>query len=424
MDDNRSAVFTIAVIAAIILIFTAADLIQDDRVFSETENKVLASRPKFTVKTLLEGKYTKDYEKYVTDQFVSRDKWIAIKTYTELALLKQEINGVYLGRNGYLVEQHLPEDYSEETAEEKLKLLRKLTERWDARVMLVPTADNILRDILPAHAPFYDEKPLLAKVADMVGEDNYIDVFSVLEEHGKEEIYYRTDHHWTSLGAYYGYLAWKKAWIQDREQERAEREARFLEESEGEGGKRYGIQTEGTGKRAVLSRCRAGWTDVWTYEEKFYGQDKLAVVSEDFLGTLHSKVNIDVAPDVIRYFPETRERPVKVTYDLRTVRDTCYEESYLETKNQYGFFLDDNHAIVEIETDYHNGKTLFVIKDSYANCFIPMLLPYYERIYVMDLRYFNGRLFRYMESCEPEEGMDVLLLYNCIHFLEDFVYVE
>lgn len=116
--------------------------------------------------------------------------------------------------------------------------------------------------------------------------------------------------------------------------------------------------------------------------------------------------------------------PVKVTYDLKDTKDSCYEESYLETRNKYGFFLDDNHALIEIETDYRNGKTLFVIKDSYANCFVPLLIPYYEKIYVMDLRYFNGRLFGFMERYEPEEGMDVLVLYNCIHFLEDFSYLE
>ena len=79
--------------------------------------------------------------------------------------------------------------------------------------------------------------------------------------------------------------------------------------------------------------------------------------------------------------------------------------------------------MVEIDTDYHNGKVLFVIKDSYANCFVPLLIPHYEKIYVLDLRYYNGKLFEFMEKYEPGEGMDVLILYNCIHFLEEFVYV-
>ena len=79
---------------------------------------------------------------------------------------------------------------------------------------------------------------------------------------------------------------------------------------------------------------------------------------------------------------------------------------------------------MEIETGYPNHHTLFVIKDSYANCLIPLLIPHYEKIYVLDPRYFRGRLFEFMEEYEPKGGMDVLVLYNCIHFLEDFAYVE
>lgn len=373
MNEKKNAVLTIAVISSIILIFTAVDLLQGDRLFSETENRMLASKPEFTMKALFEGNYTKDYETYVTDQFVSRDKWISLKTYTDIALQKKEIGGVYLGADGYLIEQHLPENYTLEKESEKISLLGKLVEGWDAMVMLVPTADNILKDKMPAYAPYYDEAGLLGRVEAAVGAEHYIDVCSVLRQHAGEEIYYRTDHHWTSLGAYYGYLAWAEA----------------------------------MGRPAGL-----------------YDVEGLEAVTEDFLGTLHSKVNLDMPGEPILYFPETLIYPVKVTYDRRKTTDTCYEESYLETKNKYGFFLDDNHAFIEIDTDCGNGKTLFVIKDSYANCFIPLLLPYYEHIYVMDLRYFNGRLFQFMEGYGTGDDMDVLILYNCVHFLEEFLYFE
>ena len=373
MEEKRSAVFTIILLSAILLALTGADLIQGDRLYSETENKVLASRPKYSAESLLSVRYTREYETYLTEQFVGRDKWIALKTYMDVSLQKKEINGVYLARDGYLIERHLPGDYSSVQEEKKLLLLEKLVKRWDADVMLVPTADNILTDKLPPFASFYDQEKFLERVKSRVGQEHYLDIYTKLAQHGGEELYYRTDHHWTGLGAYYGYQTW----------------------------------AESGGKSA----------DRWKPED-------METASEDFLGTLHSKVNLNVRPDVIRYFPETVSRPLKVTYDLKTVRESCYEESYLETKNKYGFFLDDNHGIVEIETDYHNGKTLFVIKDSYANCFIPLLIPDYEKIYVMDLRYFNGRLFQFMKSCEPEEGMDVLVLYNCIHFLENFTYLE
>jgi len=372
MGEKRNACITIALISAIILLLTVADLIHGDRIFSETENRVLASKPKFSAEALFKGDYTENYETYVTDQFVSRDKWIEMKTYTDIFLQKKEIGGVYLGADGYLIEQHLPESYSAEQEEKKLDLLEQLVERWDASVMLVPTADNILLDKLPANALFYDESRLLEEVERRVGAEHYVDVFSVLQEHADEEIYYRTDHHWTSLGAYYGYLAWAEA------------------------GDRF-----------------AG----------HYSTERMETVTEEFLGTLHSKVNIRMQGEPIRYFPDTLSRPMTVTYDFQRTAETCYEPSYLETKNKYAFFLDDNHAFIEIDTDYHNGKSLFVIKDSYANCFIPLLIPYYEKIYVMDLRYYKGRLFGFMEKYETEE-MEVLVLYNCVHFLEEFAYLK
>ncbi len=372
MGEKRNALVTVSLILGIILMLTIGDFISEDRLFSETENRILASKPAFSAEALFGGDYTEKFETYVTDQFVSRDKWIRIKTYTDVILQKQEINGVYLGADGYLLEQHLPKNYTVAQETKKIDLLEVLVERWNAMVMLVPTADNILTDKMPAYAPYYDETRLLSQVEERIGEERCVDVYTMLEEHAGEEIYYRTDHHWTSLGAYYGYLAWAEA---------------------------MGIPAEG------------------------YGKEGLETVTKDFLGTLHSKVNLEMQGEPIQYFPATVSRPMTVTYDLRNTSDSCYEKSHLDTKNKYAFFLDDNHAFVEIDTEYHNGKVLFVIKDSYANCFVPLLIPHYEKIYVMDLRYFNGKLFEFMEKYEPEEGMDVLVLYNCIHFLEEFVYL-
>lgn len=373
MEEKRSAVFTIILLSAILLALTGADLIQGDRLYSETENKVLASRPKYSAESLLSGRYTREYENYLTEQFVGRDKWIALKTYMDVSLQKKEINGVYLARDGYLIERHLPGDYSSVQEEKKLLLLEKLVKRWDADVMLVPTADNILTDKLPPFASFYDQEKFLERVKSRVGQEHYLDIYTKLAQHEGEELYYRTDHHWTGLGAYYGYLTW--------------------------------AESGGTS------------ADRWKPED-------METASEDFLGTLHSKVNLEMQGDRILYFPEENGHPESVTYDFGRTADSCYETSYLDKKNKYGFFLDDNHAFVEIDTGYRSKKSLFVIKDSYANCLIPLLMPYYEKIYVMDLRYFNGRLFGFMEEYEKLGDMDVLVLYNCIHFLEEFQYLE
>lgn len=370
VKEKRNAVFTICFISSIILVFTIVDIFHSDRVFSETENRLLAVKPEFSVQELFFGNYTSDYEKYVTDQFVGRDRWIYLKTETDVFLQKKTVNGVYLASGDYLIEQHLPQSFTNEQVAEKMALLQPLIDEWDATVMLVPTADNILTEKLPAHVPYYDETVLLERIAELAGE-KYVNAYAVLKEHNREPIYYRTDHHWTSLGAYYGYLVW----------------------AETVGVEPYPYDTEG-----------------------------MVTASREFLGTLHSKLNLDWQADNLQYFPETMAVSPEITYDWTRKTESYYEETYLDTKNKYGFFLDDNHALIEIETGYENGRTLFVMKDSYANCFIPLLAPHYEKIYVVDLRYYNGRLFELMEQYEPESGMDVLVLYNCIHFLEDFKY--
>ncbi len=369
--DKFHAFLTVGVICVILLAFTVADFLNEDRLYSEKEKRVLASKPKLSQESLLNGSFMEDYEEYVTDQFVARDKWIGIKTSVDLALQKQEINGVYLCEDDYLIEKHEEADYPSELVEEKLALLEPLVERWDAKVMLVPTADNIMKHKLPKHAEYFDQAAFLEKVAARVGEEHYVDVYSMLLEHRDEELYYRTDHHWNSRGAYYGYRAWEAA---------------------------------------------------MGYPAINYKLDSMETVSENFLGTLYSKVNISVKPDTITYFPSTDRLPKSITYDMTTRSNTYYETKYLDTMNQYGFFLDDNHAFVEIDTGISNGKTLFLIKDSYANCMIPLLAVQYDKIYVVDLRYMNGKLFPFMESLEPENGMDVLVLYNCVHFLEEFKY--
>ena len=164
MNDKQNAMITIGVIAFVILFLTLADVVTPDRVFSESENRVLTEKPEFSKEALLDGDYTSEYETYVTDQFIGRDKWIAVKTMWDIFLQKQTINGVYLAEDNYLIEQHKPENYLPELVEKKLALLEKLVERWDAKVMLVPTADNVLKKQLPDNAPYFNQADFLAKV--------------------------------------------------------------------------------------------------------------------------------------------------------------------------------------------------------------------------------------------------------------------
>jgi hypothetical protein len=246
-----------------------------------------------------------------------------------------------------------------------------LVEKYGAKAMLIPTADNILTDKLPFQAVYYDQDAFLKKAEETLGEENVINVTDILREHSDEYIYYRTDHHWTSLGAYYGYLAWKE-------------------------------QTGAVGT-----------------EE--FDPSGLTAVTDTFLGTLHSKLNLPRKEDSIHIFPETMKRVPEVTYDFSKVTYSYYEKNYLDTKNKYGYFLDDNHPFIEIETGYSTGKELILIKNSYANCIVPLMANHYDKIYMIDLRYVNGRLADLISGYMTPRT-DMLVLYDCIHFIEDFKY--
>lgn len=384
-----NAVITLLLLGGILFGLAVVDICTPDRLFSEYENRILASKPDFSLEKLFDGSYAEVYETYVTDQFVERDKWIFVKTMTDVLLGKKEINGVYLAKDGTLIEKHAPEDIKAEVTAQRLAVLQRLVEWQEERnagtlhIMLVPTADNIWKDKLPDYASYYEQQKLLEELQEMAG-SHVIDVTDSLQAHREEYIYYKTDHHWTTRGAYYGYLVWAEA---------------------------------------------AGVTPV-SYN--------VQTIATDFLGTLHSKTNLTVKPDTIEaYLPAVLRKTqgssasagggMQVYYDFsEESRDSLYEEKYLETKNKYGYFLDDNHPFIRIETGIQSpdaeGKKLFVIKDSYANCFIPFLTEHYETIYVLDLRYYRAPLFSLLEEYDTEGDMDILVLYNVIHFIEEFQY--
>lgn len=376
-----NAIITLILLGGILFGLAVADICTPDRLFSEYENRILAAKPAFSLKKLFDGSYTKEYETYVTEQFVGRDNWIFTKTVTDVLLGKKEINGVYLAQGGMLIEKHAPEDIKPEIVEQKLVLLQRLVQWQEEKgtgtlcIMLVPTADNILTEKLPDHAAYYPQQELLEQVKETAG-SYVIDVTDTLREHKEEYIYYGTDHHWTTRGAYYGYLAWASTMNMTPVP--------------------YNVRT----------------------------------VASDFLGTLHSKTHWTVAPDTMEAYIPTglgESSDMQVYYDFsEEAKDSLYEAKHLDTKNKYGYFLDDNHPFIRIETGTQQeeaaGRRLFVIKDSYANCFIPFLTEHYETIYVLDLRYYRAPLFSLLEEYGAEGDMDILVLYNVIHFIEEFQY--
>jgi len=358
----------------VFLIFSLSllGLILPDRTFSENENRYLEKLPSFSLKALFDGSYTADFESYITDQFPLRDEWIAIKTAAERLIGKKESGGVYFAGNGSLIEKF--DVLDEEQFATNVGYLQTYSQRLQEQygitpqVMLVPTASAIYPDALPLFAPEVEQATLINQLRD-AGLD-VVDVTAALSAHCDEYIYYRTDHHWTSLGAYYAYTAYREA----------------------------------------MGDTAASF-DSYTSE----------VITDDFYGTLYSKVGIkDVAADTITAcYPQ---RPIHVSYNLgQSESDSYYEYSYLDKGDEYSVFLNANQSLSVISGGADNNRHLVVFKDSYANTFLQFAVNDYETIHVIDLRYFAMSVDAYLEENVLTLGgeTDVLVLYNTKGFSED-----
>ena len=340
---------------------TLAGLLLPDRYYSESEKRTLTQKPKFTVANFISGEFSDELEKYLTDQVPLRDGWVTMKTYMELAIGKRESVGVYICKDKYLMDKFT--SYSKKQLVANAAALVDLQEKLAAEgismnTILVPMAAQVLTDKLPAYAPVADYAAILQVLTD-AGVDT-TDVLSALVAHSSENIYYRTDHHWTSLGAYYAYCAWR------------------------------GIEPN---------------VDEWTQE----------VLCDDFYGTTWNKVPLPTVPaeEITAWYKHINR---SVSYNNGQYEtDSIYERKYLSGSDQYAVFLNSNQAQTVIEGSGKSGK-LLLIKDSYGNTFSQFPVEDYAEVHVLDLRFFKGDVTEYAK----ENGItDTLVLYGTQSFVKD-----
>lgn len=364
---SRKAKWTEAIIfLAFIFLFFILNLALPERTFSEQENRVLQTLPSFSFKELFSGKYTADYEKYTTDQFAGRDRWISLKAAAELALGKSKNNDVYLCENDTLIQGFKKPDT--EALDKALAAIEKLRDNTSAEVYLalIPSKSELYADLLPKDAPNYSEAEVIEYCYDRAAA-NCVDLLTPLREHSGEYIYYRTDHHWTSLGAYYAYAAIAEAM--------------------------------GNTPRSLDS-----------YTER-------RTVSDSFCGTAWSSSGFTwVEPDRMEIFVEPPEGLEIVSYPSGSpVEGKLYDESFLAKKDKYSMFMGGNSPLHEIKTE-NEGPSLLIVRDSYTDSLIPFLLDDYSNIYVLDLRYYRASLADYIAQHNVDK---VLICYSTSNFTSD-----
>ena len=197
----------IGILAAIAIILIA-NLIKPDGQMSVRENRMLSQRPSVSLENIENGSFMEDYESYVSDQFVFRDFWVSVKARLDLLMGKNYSNGVYKGRDGYLIEE--AKAPVQDSMEANIQAINTLADSGNVNVymMLVPDAVEIMDEKLPAFAPVRDQAADMADFASRLSDNvTQIDVSQTLKDHRlDEQMYYRTDHHWTTLAAYYAFL--------------------------------------------------------------------------------------------------------------------------------------------------------------------------------------------------------------------------
>jgi hypothetical protein len=365
---NKLNLSIVIVFTAFVAALTLLWIVTPDRTFSDRENRSLALAPDFSVRSLTSGKLMSGFEKYVSDQFGARDSWITLNAAVEVSLAKMENSGVYLASDGMLVERFHEPDSA--LLDSNINAVRTIALRLHERGVplyftLVPGAVSVLSDRLPRNAPNGDQNAVIELASSALSDvAAIVDTRSALLAHRDEPIYFRTDHHWTALGAYYGYRALMSAMSLD---------ALPLGESE--------------------------------------------LLSPNFYGTAYSSSGATwVKPDAL--YAYVRDPGVTaLDYNSgKPVETTLYHPVMLGKKDKYTYFLGGNSPLRVFRTS-GDGSKLLIIRDSYMDIELPFLLAHFSEIHLIDLRYFNRQT---VLSYAQEIGADaVLVSYSVKNFAED-----
>ena len=356
---KRNSLAPLSAICVILLALSVGSFFfTPDRAFSENENRYLQTTPKLSADSVLSGKFMTEMENYTSDQILLRDFWTGARSVLQRLEGRQDISGIYLGADGRYFTKVTDDTFNWDNYEKNLAAVETFFAAngdKSCTALIVPSPAGVLGEYLPENAPYYDEGRAFDLLEERLGAA-FLDARDALA--AVADPYYHTDHHWTTEGA----LA------------------------------AYGLWADATGRTAR------------SYE--------LTRATDRFRGTLYSKVLLpDSVYDTVDYCPDI----AIVSADCDGAEtDTLYDETALEKKDKYELFLGGNYAKAVIRTGTENGKHLLLIKDSFANCFVPFLTGDYETITMVDLRYCREKL-------QPlaDEADDILVLYEITNFAAD-----
>lgn len=354
------------IVFGILALFGAFTFLMPQKSYSENENRYLEQLPKITLDKLLSGEFESEFETAVSDQFPGRDAWMKSATVVKQAMGFHDVGDVYLGKDGYLLAKTTQSDIDQKQYLRNLRYVEYFGDCMNGRAstILVPSPGTILQSKLPLNAPYYDAEAMYKEAEAMLKKADHVDVRSELKEYAKQnQVYYHTDHHWTLLGAYAAYSA-------------------------------YSEETQ--------------------LEKHTYGYFVPKKITEDFKGTMYSKVMPLVTKSDTMY-AATNIPKASVFYDGEE-STAVYDVEKLTQKDKYGYYFGGNYGQVVIRMKENPEKKLLVVKDSFANCFVPFLMENYDEITMIDLRYYKKSVRKLLQENQYDQA---LVLYEMSNFAQD-----
>lgn len=349
-----------------ILLALVINIIVPDKDISFVENRSLQKFPEINKTSFVDGSFENKMSNWFGDQFVGRNGLIHLR-YGVLKLMGQKkINDIYLCGKQLIEDTKLP---NETQLSRNLNAINAFTEKHSdvyTSFMLIPNAVYVQNKRLPYFSDENDQGKIMDSIYNTLDSSVYsFDARKTLKKHSEEYLYYKSDHHWTSLGAFYTYQAWQK---------------------------------------------QQGNDDVSLKDYDQY------VVSNNFRGTLANGSGSFGIKDDITIFVNKNLSDYYVQEPKQKNKGSIYDSSFLKTKDQYSVFLGGNKDIQRIELNNDSKRHLLLFKDSYANSFVQFIMNDYRSITIVDPRYYRDDIEKVMQE---DLITDVMYLYNTNTFVED-----
>ena len=342
--------------------------------YSSSEKRYLQQFPETSVDTVLSGEFSEKFETYFADNFPQRNMWVGLNSYYNLGIGLNGRNGVYNSADGYLI--NVPVD-KENYVRKNIRVLAEFKEKIGdvpMTVMLAPSTGYIATDKLPLIHDSYNDDTYFAESAKTLGESgvNFVDLRETFKQKYAEgvQLYYRTDHHWTTDGAYEGYV-------------------KLCE--------KLGVQP----------------ADKDSFAKTAYG---------GFYGTTYSTSGYWLTkPDSITVYDNQENTDKNITVKIsEDGKDNHYGSmffyNHIDEDDKYPVFLDGNHALTEIQNKNAKNGTIVVIKDSFSHSLAPFLAENYSKVVLVDLRYYKQSVSDLIKKENPEQ---VVALYGIDNLATD-----